>query len=796
MECLEPTSARRASVMFRLHDAAAVLKNFTEDEIAQAAAIISEELNKKGGDFSLSINALGHAHIDLAWLWPIRETRRKGGRTFSTALRLMDWYPDYRFGASQPQLFEWVKADYPTIYEGVKERVKEGRFELQGAMWCEPDTNVPSGESLVRQLLYGKKFFMDEFGKDIRNLWLPDVFGYSAALPQILKLAGVDYFVTIKLSWNDHNRFPYHTFHWQGIDGTKILAHMPPEGTYHGPMTPAAVKRIEHAHLENGLQPETLMLYGIGDGGGGPGMEHLERASRLKNMESLVPVSQGFAEDFLQRLEKYAHRCETYKGELYFERHQGTYTAQCKTKWYNRKMEFLFKELELVLAAANPDEYPKAELDALWKEFLLYQFHDILPGSSINRVYDEALEGYEKMYNRVQEMISGTLQSFSGDTLAVNALSWDRWEWVEIDGFYQRVKTKGNSIAPPEILPQKDVAVSIFESGMENEYLRVTFNEDGSLASVFDKVTCNEALKPGSKGNLLSIWDDQGDCWDIPIEYRYLTPDYFLLTKQILSLEDHKAVMRQEYTYGESSITLDVCLYAGKPYLDFRTKADWREDRKMLRAGFEVNIQCDSATYEIQYGYLRRTVTDNNPYETAQFETCGHKWVDMSQPDRGVALLNDCKYGHRIKGSHMDINLLRAQNYPGIGSDRGIHEFAYALYPHQGDLEKVTKTAFAYNLPIRIAKGGGSATATGQIFVAEGPVILDAVKRAENGQGVITRLYEPLGANGIVTITPNKAYNHALLCDLLENTISELPMDNGQVKLAFSPFQIMTVKWC
>ena len=793
MHTQEPNSARRGAILHRLHDAAKVLKTFSEEEVCKARAIVAEELNKKGGDPSFAINALGHSHIDLAWLWPIRETRRKGGRTFSTLIRLMDWYPEYKFGASQPQLFEWLKADYPTVYEGVKKLAAQGRFELQGAMWCEPDTNVPSGESLVRQLIYGKKFWMDEFGKEIRNLWLPDVFGYSAALPQILKLAGVDYFMTTKLAFNEHNRFPYHSFFWEGIDGTKIMSHMLPEGTYNGAMTPGAVKHAERNHAENGLVPEALMLYGIGDGGGGPGMEHLERASRMKNIDGLAPITQGFAEDFFHRLEKYAHRMETYRGELYFERHQGTYTTQCKTKWYNRKIEFLFKELEMLLAASGTGAKHKDEIDTLWKEFLLYQFHDILPGSSINRVYDEALVGYEQMYNRVQELICETAKNFQGDTLVVNTLSWGRWEWVEIDGKYERVYAKGNTIAPPEKL-QENVTVSLIENGMENEFLRVVFNEDGSLGSVFDKLTQVESLAPGSRGNLLSVWDDQGDCWDIPVEYRYLEPDYFALKSQTLALEDHRAVMCQEYAYGKSTITQEVCLYAGKGYLDFRTTADWQEDRKMLRAGFDVSIQSQYATYEIQFGYLRRSVSDNNPYEMAQFEACGHKWADLSQTGRGVALINDCKYGYRIKGNTMELDLLRAQNYPGIGSDRGFNEFAYALYPHNGDLEAVTKEAHGYNLPLRIALGGGD-TKAGQIFDVSGPVVLDTVKPAEDESGIVTRLYEPLGANGIVSIAPSKAYKQAVLCDLIENTIEPLPMEDGKITLAFKPFQIMTVKW-
>jgi len=805
MNCLDDKSARRSSILFRLHEAAKVLVNFTPKETEKAAGIVAVELKKKGGDPSFRLNAIGHSHIDLAWLWPIRETRRKGGRTFATALKNMDLYPDYIFGASQPQLYDWIKNDYPAIYEGIKKKVAQKRWELQGAMWCEPDTNIPGGESLVRQLLYGKAFFREEFGKDVRNLWLPDVFGYSAALPQILKLAGVDYFMTTKLAFNVFNRFPYHTFYWQGIDGTKILSHMLPEGTYNGAMTPSSIKKAENNHAENGLIDEALMLYGIGDGGGGPGMEHLERAARMENIEGLVPVSHGLAEDFLVRLEKNVNRLEnqgsnisTHRGELYFDRHQGTYTTQCKTKWYNRKIEFLFKELEMLLVTAGTNPYPKQELDALWKEFLLYQFHDILPGSSINAVYEVTNPRSEIIYNRLQEMIRETCAAFAGDEVVVNALSWDRWEWTEINGKTERVFAKALSVAPPQILDRNEVSVSVNQNNneMENEFLCVRFDEDGSLVSVFDKTAQKESLRCGTKGNRLSVWDDQGDCWDIPIEYLYLEPEYFILVKQTLVHEGYRSVMRQEYKFGSSEIKMDVCLYSGKPWLDFQTTVDWQEDRKMLRTGFDTDIITDAATFEIQFGSLKRTVSENNTYETAQFETCGHKWADLSQTGRGVALLNDCKYGYRIKGSLLELCLLRAQNWPGIGSDRGKQEFKYALYPHKGSLETVVREAFAYNLPLRTEKANGTKAAV-QIFNMDtNSVVLDTVKHAENGKETITRFYESIGADASVNVKPDAAYTKAVLCDLLENEISDLLFTNNEIiKLTFAPFQIQTVKW-
>ena len=795
LTCLDVEGAQYSSVLFSMHDAASLLKTFSDEEVAKAREILARELSKTGGTPSLNLTTLGHSHIDLAWLWPIRETKRKGGRTFANALKLMERYDDYIFGASQPQLYQWVKEDYPDLYAKVKERVKEGRWELQGGMWVEPDTNVPSGESLVRQFIYGKRYFMEEFGQEIRNLWMPDVFGYSAALPQIMKKSGVDYFMTAKLAANDMNRFPNHTFMWEGIDGTQVMSHMIAEGSYNGPMYPRSLKITERVYSEKGVCDEALLFFGVGDGGGGPGEEHLENFNRIKNLQGLCPVKQGFAQDAFERMAKQMDRFDVYRGELYFERHQGTYTTQCLNKWYNRRIEYLFHEVECLLTMTNPAKYPKDELDEMWKEFLLYQFHDILPGSSINRVYEESVEGYSKIAGRLTAMIDDICATLAGDKVAVNTLSWDRWDWVVVDGKPVKVRTAALSAAPVEVMTANVSDLKADGLVIENANLRVTFNTDGSLASVYDKVAGRESLREGTAGNRLMVWDDLGDCWDIPREYRYLEPECFTLREQSAGVDGCMAFMKQVYVYGESTVTQIVCLEEGRAYVDFRTEVEWLEDCKMLRAMFDVDIVADAAAYEIQFGFLRRANNDNNPYEVAKFEACAHKWADLSQSNYGVALMNDCKYGYRVKGTEMDITLLRAQNFPGIGSDRGHHEFRYALYPHTGSTgdSDVVRQGHEYNLPITVKNAGG--TLDGQsLFSVDGGVILDTVKRAEDGDGVVLRFYEPSGRCGKAVVACARDYAKAAACDLLEREEGNVALKDGKFSFDFKPFEIITIK--
>ena len=443
---ISPQSARHQQIMGALNEAADQLKNYTEEEAKAARNILARELNKKGGDPSLRVSAIGHAHIDLAWLWPIRETFRKGARTFATVLELMERYPDYVYGASQPQLYDWMKKEYPALYTRIKNKIAAGKIDLLGGAWVEMDTNISGAESLVRQLLYGKRFFRKEFGKEVKNLWLPDAFGYTGALPQICKKAGIDYFVTTKMSWSVVNQMPHHTFFWQGIDGTKILAHMPPESTYNSSGAPRAIFKSEKEYLDKMVSDRCMVIFGIGDGGGGPGPEHLEYMKREKDFNGLAPVTMEKVDTFFQDLEKDQDKFKTWVGEMYLERHQGTLTTQARNKRFNRKMEYALREAELKLVLASlfaGSDYPQDELETIWKEVLLYQFHDILPGSSITRVYEESIPRYEKLLKTTEELIQKaekTIQShintygIKKPYLVSNSLSWEVSRWVKIEG--------------------------------------------------------------------------------------------------------------------------------------------------------------------------------------------------------------------------------------------------------------------------------------------------------------------------------------------------------------------------
>ena len=797
MKALDERSARYNKILFALYDASLMLNEYSNEEIEKASERVARELDKKGGSPSLKFTAIGHAHLDLAWLWPIRETIRKGARTFSTALDLMDKYPDYVFGASQPQLYQWMKQYYPALYKRVKQKVKEGRWEPQGCMWVEADTNLIGGEAMVRQIVYGKKFFRDEFGVDIKHLWMPDVFGYSGALPQILKRSGCDYFMTQKLSWNEHNKFPHQTFMWQGIDGTEIFAHMLPEETYNSPLTPESVHFAEYNYIDSGKCDEALILFGIGDGGGGPGMEHLERAQRLKNLEGLAPVTQGFAEPLFERMAEKSDGLKKWIGELYLEKHQGTYTTQAKNKRFNRKMELALRELEFALVLEGRlSAYPKEELDRIWQEVLLYQFHDIIPGSSIKRVYDESLARYEILYNRVNQLISESYKGIAAGkgAVAFNSLSWDRGEIIRLADKYYSVKipAMGYAAVKNEIT---EFSVYTGSGVIENDNLRAVFDDDGAVVSVYDKKNDREILSAPS--NIYRVYcDESADCWDIPIEYLDREPEKFILKEQKFFTDGPDAVCSQDYIYNNSSLHVDIKLRHGAKRIEFVTSADWHENLKMLRVSFATNIISDYASYEIQFGKIDRKNNDNTSWENAQFEMCGHKWVDLSEKGYGVALLNDCKYGHRISEGNMDINLLRSQNYPGENADRGKHEFTYAVYPHLGNEAEgeVSKQAYELNVPVRIADGGGDAYCENSLFSITDEVVIESVKKAEESDEVILRIFEPYGKTVKTVLKTGKPCKKIVSCDLTENEEEQLETSENGTELKFRPFEIKTLK--
>ncbi|WP_245954358.1 alpha-mannosidase [Paenibacillus flagellatus] len=821
---LPEPSARRHRIVHALNRAAKTLVAYDDEEARRARELLAPELAKRGGDPSLRLSAIGHAHIDLAWLWPIRETIRKGARTFATALTMMERYPEYVFGASQPQLYVWMKEHYPRLYARVKERVREGRWEVQGAMWVEPDTNVTGGESLVRQLLYGKSFFRDEFGVDVDCLWLPDVFGYSAALPQLLAKSGVRYMMTTKLSWSEYNEFPHHTFRWEGLDGSRVLVHMPPEGTYNSSAAPRALAKAEAKFKDKAISDEALLLFGIGDGGGGPGEEHLERLRREADLNGLPPVRQEHSARFFGRIGRHAETFPVWQGELYLEKHQGTYTTQADNKAGNRRMEFALRELEwasVLGVVRGTSDYPADRLAAWWKETLLYQFHDILPGSSITRVFDESRERYRVMLADV-ERLTGETYAALADSLArdeqggggaftcavFNSLSWERTEWLRLDGEWREVTVPamgyalvraGDSPSAPS-----SSGLSASTSRLENDALRVEFAECGAIRSVVDKRTGRETIAGGKLANRLAVYADNGNAWDFPIDYENYPSAVFALVSSEARIDGPHAVVTQTYEYGQSELVQDIVLTKGCGRIEFRTRVEWRESHKMLRTSFPVAVKAAEASFDIQFGHLKRPTHRNTSWDFAKREKCAHKFADLSRPDFGVALLNDGKYGYRVEDGEIDLNLIRSPSYPDPAADRGTHRFTYALVPHEGSLtdSDVIRQGYELNCPLRVtrlAEQGRGAPAVaerrgGWIDTGADGVIVEAVKRAEDGDGIIVRLYESKGTDATARMTFAVPFRSVVETDLMERDIGAEPLDAESPVLRLRPFDIRTIR--
>lgn len=827
LNVLDQQSPRHQQILTALHAVGHLLHQGVLQMVAEARAILAPVLAKRGGDPSLHISAVGHAHMDLAWLWPIRETIRKGARTFATALDLIERYPNYIFGASQPQYFLWMKHYYPALYAKIKAQVQAGRIEVQGAMWVEADTNIASGEALVRQLLYGKRFFWQEFGVDVRYLWLPDVFGYSGALPQILKLADVDVFSTQKLSWSLINTFPHQSFRWQGIDGTEVLTHMLPEETYNSPAAPRSVRKLERNYRDSGVSEHALMVFGIGDGGGGPGAEHLERLKRIQNLAGLSPVIQESAAAFFEKWRGQADRFATWVGELYLERHEGTLTTNARNKYYNRKMELALRELEWTSILAQAD-YPLEFLQETWQEVLLYQFHDILPGSSIKRVYDESVARYQSLLAATHTRIAKNdahigahihTADMVAPVLVQNSLSWERSAWVQ-------GRDKWVSVTVPAMGYQViDAAVKIAndaqpltatETTLENDYLRVTFAADGSISSVYDKAAHREALRAGHSANRLAVYVDLGDAWDFAMDYAAQQPRYMALVSATPRVDGPRAILTQVYRIGHSELEQDIVLTAGSQRLDFVSRLRWRETQTMLRTSFPVAIHASQAACEIQFGHLRRPTHSNTTWDLARDEVAAHKWVDLSQNDYGVALLNDCKYGYKVKNGVLDLNLLRSTPYSGakllqpseveVGApnhaytDQYDHTFTYALYPHRGDLVEggVIQASYELNVPLRVtplAPHPGDAPQEMALISVDAPhVIIETVKKAEDDDGIIIRLYEAAQQSASAIVQLGFPVTAAEVVNLMETSVAPLTVKEDAVELVFRPFEIKTIK--
>lgn len=786
--------AKKRRINAALRKACLVAAAPTETSCKKAREILKPFLSGNNRtDFT--VYATGHAHLDLGWLWPVRETKRKAERTFSNALANIEKYPDYVFGASQPQQFKWMKQNRPALYAKIKKAVEDGRIEPQGCMWVEPDTNVPSGESLIRQCKYGKGFWKEEFGIDCDMLWVPDVFGYSGNLPQILRGCGADRFMTIKLSWNTVNKFPHHSFVWQGIDGSEVLVHMPPEGDYNSTASPIAVNVAETAYRERNISDKSLMLYGIGDGGGGPGEYHLEMIERCKKIDGLPRVKQTRTKEFFDELAKAKEKLPHYSGELYLEKHRGTYTTQSRMKRFNRTIErsLALTEWLCTVASIQGAEYPQSELDEIWQEVLLYQFHDMLPGSSINRIYKECHARYAVLLKQLEKLREKALSILKSSDLpsVINDSPFPRKGFIPFDGKLYSFDSKAYSSSDVAEVSQEtaNAGLSAKENCLENALIKAVFNKDGEIISLTDKTDKNREYVKTTFGTMRIYTDKRMipyNAWDIRPDYEKFKSVKMKLTSSKAYVKDGKAVIEQQFSYGRSSVIRRVYVLPDRPVVYFENFADWHETHKMLRADFFPADFADKADCEIQFGHISRSTKTETSIEKAQFEVCAHKWVDVSDSGVGIALLNDCKYGHRIKNGKISLNLLRSTVHPDPEADRGKHEFTFAVYPHKGGSgdENLRKYAYELNRPPVVVPFTASLKG---VRTNNGNVIVDSVHKEKDG--IAVRLYESSGKAQKFALSTDFDCKEIYLTDLL----CKNPVPVNADKLEIAPFRIMTL---
>ncbi len=718
----------------------------TDEEAAEKRKALAPLLSQKS-DVDFTYYSVGHAHLDLAWLWPIRESYRKGARTFSTQLYNEKLYPGYIFGASQAQLYEWIKDHYPAVYERVKKQIADGKWDVQGATWVEPDSNLIGPESLVRQFFYGKKFYRDEFGQDMKIFWVPDSFGYSACIPQVMKLADVPYFLTQKISWSIYNKFPYHSFYWKGLDGSTVLTHMLPDDTYNSPCHPIRMKMGENNYQERAISNKSMMLFGIGDGGAGPGFEHLERAKRYENLRSMPKVKLCKAMDFFNEFDDGVTPYPTHTGELYLERHQGTYTTRSDNKKYNRKCEFALRNYEMTaeLAKAKGITLPisKSQVDEMWKEVLLYQFHDILPGSSINRVYEECVPRYIEMYNNLTNATAELLNAMCKKNSVVNFNSFSYSTKIKKDEKWYDVTVPalGSSELKDEI---NEFSAYCDYKTIENELVCVQF-KDGYVSSIFDKALKREFIPENAKAFVLSMYDDFGDCWDMTgckAEYINTKKDA-VCTYFCTKTDGAKAYAEAKYKIGNTEIKQTYHLIDGDNTLYGKTQIEMHDTASMLRMALPTNVKTDDAAFNIQFGHINRKVTENDSWELAQFEVSGQKFVDLSEENMGLSFINDSKYGYRCKFGVIDVNLIRSpKGGPGKVVDQGHHEINWAVLPHCGALGTETyKKAYFINNPLVLTEGNGGDSVGSFYTTSNEAVILETIKEPEDKNGIIVRFY-------------------------------------------------------
>ncbi|WP_338589955.1 alpha-mannosidase [Paenibacillus sp. Y5S-9] len=823
---------------------------------------------RPAGDHIPTVHCIGHTHIDVAWLWTLDQTREKVIRSFASVLYLMDKFPEYTFMSSQPQLYAYLKADYPSLYEKIKEKVAEGRWEAEGSMWLEADCNLISGESMIRQIIYGKRFFKEEFGVENRVLWLPDVFGYSAAMPQIMRKSGIDYFMTTKIAWNDTNQIPNDTMYWRGIDGSEVLTHFITatdydkhpdfrqrrfETTYNGRFNASQVKGTWQRYQNKNINADVLQCFGFGDGGGGPTEEMLEHGRRLDvGLPGVPAVKRTFVREFFEKLEQNLADVPSvprWSGELYLEYHRGTYTSMARNKRYNRHSEFALADAELyamIHRQANAQAtYPTNALEHAWKLTMLNQFHDILPGSSIEQVYVDSQEQYEEVLRVTDELKDSALNGIAsritsdGEAIVVfNTTGFVRTDVVELPAFARKVTVyDGDHPVPsqrtpegglvflaenvpasgyksfritPDLTDELVAGVSVVQWEADQRHIHtpwydIQLNESAEFTSVWDKLEGRELLQSGKRGNVLQVFEDRPaeyEAWNIDDYYeQHMWEINDLQSLDWVESGPVRSVLQVKRQFLDSVIEQTIIFYAHTRRIDFRTFVDWKQEHLLLKAAFPLDIWSEKAVYEIQYGNVERATHRNTSWDQARFEVCGQKWADLAENGYGAALLNDCKYGYDIHNSVMRLSLIKSATYPNENADKEQHVFTYALYPHQGDFRegRVIQAAYDLNRPLvarEIASQTGTLPGTWSLAsVDQDNVVLEVIKKAENNDDMIIRLYEAHGRRSRASLQlPEGAGTTAYACDLLENNEVECTVENGRISFDIKPYEILTFR--
>lgn len=836
LEVLDSTSLRAAKIARALEKFTLVVDFEQEKEkrtasYREAREAIRPAMEAVNGSSAPEFFAIGNAHLDLAWLWPMAETHRKTARTFAAQLRLIDEYPDYKFIQSQPASYEMCRKYYPELFQRIKEAIKGGQWIADGAMWVEPDTNMASGEALIRQLVHGKRYYKEELGVDSKVLWLPDTFGYTAALPQILKSCGVDYLVTQKIFWsyNEGEQFPYHYFTWEGMDGSKVVSFLPTSYTYR--TDPKQLVNVWKNRSQAQDLDTFLLPFGYGDGGGGPCRDNIEFARRQKDLEGSPKVKMASPLEFFQEMDRRGGPANRYVGELYFSAHRGTYTSQAMIKQNNRRSELALRELELwsCVAGEKGGHYDLKRADSLWKTLLLNQFHDILPGSSIARVYHEAEEAHRDLQAQAREMTDNALNvlvdgSRTEAVTVFNSLSFDRRCLVEIPAAFAKGARTTDGMAVPvataegvtkalvtvpamgavSLIPADGQApfsgVTVTEDKqeivMENSKIRVRINEKGEIVSFVRKDSGREfAAAPMNRFHLYKDVPRLFDAWDIDSNYDQQEIEAARDVTAAVMSDGIEGVVKVTGTISNSTFTQYIRLEADSDRLAFDTEIDWKELHRLLKVAFPVDVRGENAYNEMQFGYVERPTHRSRDYDKDRFEVCNHRYTALTDGAHGAAVLNDCKYGISVNDNSMELTLLRAAACPEMQADNRVHQFTYAFTGWEGAFIDSTVVEQGYELNVHPLVVPGYADSFSMVHVDRRNIILETVKPAEDGsKDLILRLYESKKAAVTAEVTLGFGATKATLCDMLENSIEELPMTDGKLRLPFRAFEIKTIR--